>query len=99
LAVYRKFTIKVSSVEDRNKLIKVPLPKSCFLLEGNRGRDGHKRAFIGREGVIKMENLEMRIIREWKEDPKLRQEFRGDISCFAAFMRAQEKGLVKVLHG
>jgi len=57
--------MKVSSVEDRNKLIKVPLPKSCFLLltwaEYERGiirgkierrrEQRERRAQIEREGV------------------------------------------------
>lgn len=35
--------------------------------------------------------------RNWESDPSLRVEFRGDFARYAAFYRAEAKGLVKIL--
>ena len=42
------------------------------------------------------ETFEQKVIRFWKESPKLRPDFR-DILCYAGYLRAVESGRVKVM--
>ncbi len=41
-------------------------------------------------------SLEARCKSEWDASPELRQEFGGDFECYVAFMRASDRGLVKI---
>jgi hypothetical protein len=43
--------------------------------------------------------LAANIISTWKSDPKLRDEFRNDLTHYAAYRRAQAGGRFKVLSG
>ncbi len=44
-----------------------------------------------------METIEQKIIRQWKSDPDLRAEFMGDITAYEAYLKACDKGLVRIL--
>lgn len=42
------------------------------------------------------ETLEETIIRTWKSDPKLQQEFMGDMQAYDAYSRANAAGLIQI---
>lgn len=43
------------------------------------------------------ETLSEKIIRTWKSDLKLQEEFMGDIQAYEAYCRADAAGLVRII--